>query len=161
MSFDAESSRKQIAFDLRQEDLKEHYGKNHENSYRDLKDFFKKSNWEHRQGSVYASKGAVSYPAIHDLLKEAVKKMPWLDKCARRIDVTEVGAEHDLRDALKEIAKEVHGSHAKDQDMELHTEPNTEPPKSLADIKNEIEAQRSSEMSDIVKEVSIKGRGDR
>jgi len=102
-------SRKQIAFDLSQEELKEHYGKNHINSYRDLRDFFKKNNWEHSQGSVYVSREPTSYEDMQYLLEEAVKKMPWLEKCAKSIDVTEIGAQHSLKEVLREVSEEVYG----------------------------------------------------
>jgi len=101
-------SRKQIAFDLKQDLLKRHYPKPkaevnpqyHTKAYRDMKSFFKGQNWEHRQGSVYVSNDLLTYFNISDILDKIAIKMPWLHLCAGEIDVTNVGEQHSLKEEL-------------------------------------------------------------
>ena len=77
-------SKKLIAFDLKQEALKEHYpckdGKTnpqfYKRAYADIRDFMESRNWEHRQGSGYISKDELTDFAVRSLMKRMVKAMP-------------------------------------------------------------------------------------
>ncbi len=41
---------------------------------------------------------------IIDLLDVMNAELPWMSDCAAKIDVTNSGAQHDLKDLLKDIA---------------------------------------------------------
>ena len=107
-------SRKQIAFDLVQDDLKEHYPKpqtssnpqHHNKAYRDLQKFFIGENWEHRQGSVYTSVKTLSHFEVINLIDRAANEMSWLSKCVDEIDVTDISEQYSLKQDL-EIATQV------------------------------------------------------
>ncbi|MCL2176573.1 MAG: hypothetical protein FWB72_01275 [Firmicutes bacterium] len=103
-----DKSRKQIAFDLKQEWLKEYYPKpaitlnpdHYKNAYYDLKRFFIKERWAHRQGSVYTSNYKLDDSEVSDIIDKLAKAMPWLTKCVRAIDVTDVSSQHCLKHRL-------------------------------------------------------------
>ena len=106
-------SRKQIAFDLKQDLLKKYYPKPKVNlnsqyykkAYGDLKEFFKNENWEHRQGSVYTSRDILTYYDVAKLMEKIAKDMPWLSDCVDTIDVTNVGEYHSLKQTLEAATK--------------------------------------------------------
>ncbi|MCL2177089.1 MAG: hypothetical protein FWB72_03995 [Firmicutes bacterium] len=122
-------SRKQIAFDLSQELLKEHHPnkpqlkKPHVKGYAELKTFFKSEKWEHRQGSVYASVKELTYIEITEIMYRASKKMPWLPKCLTAIDVTNIGNQHSLMDELQVIARQIEKENQKQPMKPLPTKP--------------------------------------
>ena len=92
------TSRKQIAFDLSQEDLAKHYPRPreglsenyHTKAYDDIKTFFTKNNWMHNQGSVYASKELLTHSDVNDLLRKVGKEIPWLGLCVKEINITDI-----------------------------------------------------------------------
>ena len=106
-------SRKQIAFDLKQDALKVHYPKPkidtnpqyHNKAYRDLEKFFEGENWEHRQGSVYISKEILTDFEVTELIERIAAEMTWLFGCADEIDITDIGERLSLKQDL-EIATE-------------------------------------------------------
>jgi len=153
-----ELSRKQIAFDLSQDELKKHYGKNHENAYRDLKVFFKNNDWEHNQGSVYTSKNPLTNHVIQDLVKRAVYEMPWFGYSVKKMNVTDIGNFHDLEEAVLGAVQEIYG--ATNQDLELSAEQKPESEKTLEDIKDEITKKQpsTSGISNVVDKAPL-GRG--
>lgn len=61
--------------------------------------------FEHRQGSGYISKEKIDSDAINDLVIAIVSEYSWLSKCIKKIDVTDIGRQHDLTMLVKEIAE--------------------------------------------------------
>lgn len=93
---------KAINFDLDTHQLKEHYpGTNYRKAYDDLCRFFKRHHFLHRQGSGYISDSKLTTADIYDLMDELSRQFPWLGICVKKIDVTNVGRQHDLTELLK------------------------------------------------------------
>ena len=94
---------KAINFDLDTNKMKEMnlYPK----GYKILGVALKMHGFEHRQGSGYISKEKIDSDAINDLVIAIVSEYSWLSKCINKIDVTDIGRQHDLTMLVKEIAE--------------------------------------------------------
>lgn len=85
------------------EQLKNLYpGKDYHASYRDLKRFFEDHGFQHRQGSGYLSEGKMSTADVYDLMDDIKQEFSWMGPCVSKIDVTNVGRQHDLVNLLQE-----------------------------------------------------------
>lgn len=92
---------KAINFDLSTHQLKMLYpGTNYRKAYDDLKHFFHQHNFSHRQGSGYISQEKLTTTDIFDLMDDLNSDLPWIGNCTNKIDVTNVGRQHDLTDLL-------------------------------------------------------------
>lgn len=60
--------------------------------------------FEHRQGSGYVSKKKLTQADIINLLDVMNTELPWMSDCVTKIDATNIGAQHDLKDLLRNIA---------------------------------------------------------
>lgn len=102
--------RKQIAFDLSQRALAEHYPKPagsinpqfYKKAYGDIAHFMEQNGFEHRQFSVYTSTEKISDAKVTILMSDIAKEMPWLSECVNQIDVTNIGKQYSLLDTLRE-----------------------------------------------------------
>lgn len=95
---------KALNFDLDTHQLKEHYpGRNFRHAYDDLRRFFKQHQFSHRQGSGYISDEKLTTADIYDLMDDLSQKFPWISSCVNKIDVTNVGRQHDLTELLKPV----------------------------------------------------------
>ena len=93
---------KALNFDMDTHQLKAHYpGANYRQAYDDLRRFFKRHGFSHRQGSGYLSDQRLGTADIFDLMDELGRQFPWAADCVRRIDVTNVGRQHDLTELLR------------------------------------------------------------
>lgn len=93
---------KALNFDLDTHSLQEHYsGANYRQAYYDLRKFFKRHKFFHRQGSGYISDKKLSTADIYDLMDELLDTLPWVSLCVNKIDVTNIGKQHDLTELLK------------------------------------------------------------
>lgn len=93
---------KAINFDLSTYQLRKLYPKpNYRKAYDDLKRFFKRHDFSHRQGSGYISNQKLSTADIYDLMDDLVNELSWIGECVNKIDVTNVGQQHDLIELLK------------------------------------------------------------
>lgn len=93
---------KAINFDLSTHQLEAHYpGNNYRQSYADLRRFFMQHGFTHRQGSGYLSGKKLSTADIYDLMDDLTQKFAWLALCVNKIDVTNVGQQHDLTDLVR------------------------------------------------------------
>lgn len=88
--------RKAINFDLSTKSLKMYYPKSRRNAYREIGKFLKENGFFRRQWSGYMSKDKMSVSDIADLTEKMFKKLPWLEQCANKIDVTDIGKQCDL-----------------------------------------------------------------
>ncbi|MGN0456480.1 MAG: VapD family protein [Acutalibacteraceae bacterium] len=93
-------SRKAINFDLLTSELKKIYKSNNPfvymKGYKEIGRFLVAKGFEHRQWSGYISKEPISHLKATQIVKELNKKLPWLKKCVRRFDVTNIGEPFDL-----------------------------------------------------------------
>lgn len=93
---------KALNFDLDTHWLQAHYpGTNYRQAYDDLRRFFKHHEFSHRQGSGYISDSKLSTADIYDLMDELGQQLLWIGICVNKIDVTNVGRQHDLTELLK------------------------------------------------------------
>lgn len=93
---------KAINFDLDTHQLKANYpGANYRQAYDDLRRFFKRHRYSHRQGSGYISDTKLGTADIYDLMDELSRQFPWIGVCVNKIDVTNIGQQHDLIELLK------------------------------------------------------------
>lgn len=94
--------RKEITFDLDVNELRAHFGdtskktKKYTKAYRELKKFFSKRDFEHRQGSVYCSNKGMQRADVYELVDELKKECPWLTTSLKRMDVADIGELHEL-----------------------------------------------------------------
>lgn len=96
--------RKALNFDLDTHRLKQYYpGANYRQSYDDLRRFFRSHHFSHRQGSGYISEIKLSTADIYDLMDELIQQFSWLGDCVNKIDVTNIGRQHDLTELLKPL----------------------------------------------------------
>lgn len=86
---------KALNFDLDTHQLQEHYpGANYRQAYDDLRRFFKRHHFSHRQGSGYISDEKLTTADIYDLMDDLSQQLPWIGLCVNKIDVTNVGRQH-------------------------------------------------------------------
>lgn len=93
---------KAINFDLSTHQLEVDYpGTNYRQTYDDLKRFFKRHDFSHRQGSGYISNEKLTTGDIYDLIDDLSQQYGWISESANKMDVTNVGTQHDLIGLLK------------------------------------------------------------
>ncbi len=93
---------KAINFDLDTHRLEADYpGANYRQAYDDLKRFFKHHGFSHRQGSGYISDEKLCEANIFDLMDDLSRQYQWISESVNKIDVTNVGTQHDLIGLLK------------------------------------------------------------
>lgn len=72
--------------------------------YELLKKSFQGLGFEHRQGSGYISAEKLDSDQINDIIGLIIQENPWPAECVRKIDVTDIGRQHDLTFVVKEYA---------------------------------------------------------
>lgn len=93
---------KALNFDLSTHQLKEVYpGNDYRKAYDDLRRFFSHHHFVHRQGSGYLSDEKLYSTDIYESMDILARQMPWIGACVNKMDVTNVGKQHDLTDVLK------------------------------------------------------------
>ena len=98
-------SRKQIAFDLCQESLKQSYPQSYTQAYYDIRRFMKNHGFEHRQSSVYVSLDRLTTLDVVSLMEQLAAEFPWLSRCVNEIDVADIGAQHRLKKVLENASR--------------------------------------------------------
>ena len=94
--------RKAINFDLDTEQMRAMFL--YPNGYGLLKKSFEKHDFTHRQGSGYISNAKLDSDQVNDIMAAVVKEQPWLTECVKKIDVTDIGKQHDLTAVVKSLA---------------------------------------------------------
>lgn len=92
------------------------------NGYNHLEISLKKQGLLHRQGSGYISKMPISETKIVDIIRHITRENPWFVECVKKIDVTDIGRQHDLTAVVKRFAKvgqSVSGKQEKDTEKKL------------------------------------------
>lgn len=107
--------RRAINFDLSIEKLMALYSKtNPKGAYKEIYNYFIQNGFEHRQGSGYCSKKELTNKETLDIIDSMFNKMPWLDECSKKIDVTNIGEIYDIKD-LRAMGKQHEHSQKKSQ----------------------------------------------
>lgn len=83
------TKRKQIAFDLDTNVLKQIFGANYTKAYDDIGRFLK-DDFDHIQGSVYISKKPMTNMYVFHYIKDLKNQYPYLDKCVRDISLSSI-----------------------------------------------------------------------
>lgn len=93
---------KAINFDLSIHQLEKYYShKSPQDAYRDMKVFLEKENFSHRQYSGYRSHHKLSNFDVMNLIKRMKDDLDWIDKCARKMDITNITQQYDVIPFLK------------------------------------------------------------
>lgn len=136
-----------VNFDLSEKKLKKFYSAtNPKGAYGKISDFFEKRNFEHRQYSGYRSKEPMTDIEIMDLMDELFTKMPWLDKCAEKMDITNIESVYDVLQIRKEERAEAI-KHFGEKGLDKETKPKE--PISMSDMiaqKKALISQRESKI---------------
>lgn len=106
-------SRKQIAFDLSHEALRQHYPHREtvqdpqffKRAYKDIQRFMDANGFERRQHSVYVSTEELTTLDVAVLIRRMASQLPWLGQCAEKVDTTDIGAQHSLLGLLRPHAQ--------------------------------------------------------
>ena len=76
------------------------------NGYYFLQKSFEKVGFSHRQGSGYISKEFLTESDVYLIVEGIVKEQSWLTECVKKIDVTDIGRQHDLTEVVKALGNE-------------------------------------------------------
>lgn len=107
--------RRAINFDLSIKKLMAFYSKtNPKGAYKEIYNYFIQNGFEHRQGSGYCSKKELTNRETLDIIENMFDKMPWLDECSKKIDVTNIGEIYDIKN-LRAMGKKHEHSREKSQ----------------------------------------------
>lgn len=96
-------SRRAINFDLDTNTVKQIFG-NTRKGYKVLKDALLKEGFIHRQWSGYISKDDFTDAQILKIVKHISIQNPWLSKCVKRFDITEIGKIFDAVGSINKYA---------------------------------------------------------
>ena len=93
--------RKALNFDLDTKKYEELTGKPSPTAYGIIKRFLKRNGFEHRQGSGYISKESMNDGKIFAIIQNMSMELEWLRGSVEEIDVTNIGKQHSLVDAVQ------------------------------------------------------------
>lgn len=131
-----EKKYKAIFFDLSSEKLRNLFGESgRKYAYRKIGAFMKSKGFTHRQWSGYFSKNKLVSADIIKLNYELFEKFPWLNECANKIDVTDIGKKFDMIKLHKEMEK--------DNNYSFEMEKNGSNTMSFEELKNNINSRSS------------------
>ena len=107
MAFPEKSCLKAINFDLDTNRLKSLHLNNrplsHLKAYKQIGAFLKSRGFVHRQWSGYISRNKLSHMDIYNIVTDLDTTFPWLRKCVKKFDVTDIGEQHDLMYIFKSL----------------------------------------------------------
>lgn len=93
--------RKALNFDLDTKKYEELTGKASPSAYGIIKRFLKRNGFEHRQGSGYISKESMNDGKVFAIIQNMSMELEWLRGSVEEIDVTNIGKQHSLVDAVQ------------------------------------------------------------
>ena len=157
--------RKQITFDLSDKKLKLYYPKPsftinpkyHNKAWKDISKFMKENGFEHRQRSVYTSYVPMTRAEILALIDKMVQTMPWLDKCLNAIDVTNVGRQHNLLQAVHGATIKYEVQHSEKTEEKQDSEKSEKKQISIEDLGKLIEERREKNEQTVTSPSKQKG----
>ena len=95
--------RKAINFDVNTKRYKKYTNKKAPMAYIEIREFFNKNGFEHRQGSGYISSRNLNNMDIATLIKNMTLELNWLKYCVKQIDVTNIGKQYSLIDIINKV----------------------------------------------------------
>lgn len=107
------TKRKALNFDLDTKKMKEL--NLYPRGYRLLGSSMKKHGFEHRQGSGYISKAKLDGDNVYDIISDVVSENERLASCVKKIDVTDIGKQHDLTMTVKELSEMLNEANQTDE----------------------------------------------
>lgn len=109
--------RKALNFDLDTKKYEEYTSKPSPTAYIKIRNFLKKHDFEHRQGSGYISKESLNDGKVFAIIQSMAMEFDWLGYCVKQIDITNIGKQHSLIDTINKTSKK---SNKKDiMDLEI------------------------------------------
>ncbi len=109
--------RKAINFDIDTKKYEEYTGRKAPVAYAQIRNFLKKYEFRHRQGSGYVSNGNINTIDIGILISDMSMKFDWLEYCIKEIDVTNIGKQYSLVDAISKAS--IRNKSSKLKDIEI------------------------------------------
>ena len=93
---------KAINFDLDTANLRRIFGETgRRKAYAQISRFLTKNGFSHKQWSGYTSLEPMSYGEVYDLVFKMIDLHTWLPSCTNQFDATNVMAETDMLEAIK------------------------------------------------------------
>ncbi|MDR2156214.1 MAG: hypothetical protein LBO81_00325 [Clostridiales Family XIII bacterium] len=93
--------RRQFAFDLDTHRLKEVFGgRRISEAYDRIESFLTSRGFLHEQGSVYVTARRMEKRVAYEIFEELIETHPWIESCARKFNITDVGRTYDLFEML-------------------------------------------------------------
>jgi len=94
-------ARKAIYFDLDSEALMKYYCKTNNweerlKAYGEIKSYLTKHGFSHRQYSGYNSDKPMTFLQVERLVYDMSRRFPWLEKCVKKFDVTNISKHHSM-----------------------------------------------------------------
>lgn len=88
---------KAINFDLDTRSLNEHHPSgDYHRAYYDMKKFFRKHGFDHKQGSGYVSQKKINSQDIYLLIDQLYEEYEWIAYSVKEFDVTNIGTQYEL-----------------------------------------------------------------
>lgn len=139
--------RKAINFDLDTKTLKEVYCTTNKpleylKAYKEIESFMKGNGFSHRQWSGYISDGTMSKAQVERFVEKLSNTFPWLSKCVKKFDVTDIGKQYNMIDYISSCddAKKSRKSSEKAVTSQI-IKPLQKPHSSLSQLKANAKAQ--------------------
>ena len=112
---------KAINFDIKQELLDRYYEKSNSMAYYDINKFLKDRGFEHRQGSGYISKDAMTVNDVLSIIYDMNEELPWTLICIDLKDIIlEIKTECESQDIERQVEKYI--AQSLDEDIEKDRE---------------------------------------
>lgn len=92
--------KKALNFDLDTKKYEKLTNKKSPTAYGEIKKFLKKYNFMHRQGSGYISKNSLRDDKVFAIMQIMSYQLYWLRYAVKEIDVTNIGKQHSLKEAI-------------------------------------------------------------
>jgi virulence-associated protein VapD len=93
---------KAINFDLDTAQLRNLFGeKGRRKAYAQIQSFLITNGFVHKQWSGYSSISPMAYGDVYNVVFEMVENCPWMPICVNQFDATNVMAESDMKEAIK------------------------------------------------------------
>lgn len=93
---------KAINFDLDTRLLNDyHPSGDYHRAYYDMKKFFRKHGFYHKQGSGYVSQKKINSQDIYLLIDALYEECEWITYCVKEFDVTNIGTQYELANDIR------------------------------------------------------------
>lgn len=94
---------KALYFDMRIKELAKYYSEsNPKGGYARVKRFMNENKFEHEQYSGYHSEELLTDMQVLNLVFKMQKELPWVGKCMRKFEVSNIGDNYNLMQVFEE-----------------------------------------------------------